>query len=129
MDDSEYLRKWNKFMLYMDLYKFYHSITVNVMIFGSALVGGLFAFYIQHQNINNAKYILLFLSVILFLAGALAVTTADVVASINKRIKEFSFELGINPCPTTMPLKYILLSVAVLSIVSAITIVSLFQFH
>lgn len=129
MEDSEYSKKWNKFMLYMDLYKFYHTTTVNVMILGSALVGGLFAFYIQHPNIDNAKYILIFLCFILFFGGVLAVTTADVVASINKRIKELSFELKINPCPTTVPLKYFLLSIAVISIVLAIAILSLFQFH
>lgn len=126
MNEFEYSKKWNKYLLYMDLYKFYHSITVNIMIFGSALVGGLFAFYIQHQEVNNAKYILLMIGVILLIASVLAITMADVVASINKEIKELSAEFDINPRPTTKPLKYILLSVAVISFVLAIEILVLF---
>lgn len=126
MDDSEYFKRWNKYLLYMDLYKFFHSMTINTMIFSSAVVGGLFAFYIQNQSLKNSNYILLIISIVLFIISALAVVSADIAGTLNKRIKELSVEFKITPYPSTIPLKYILISASILCFVLAIEVLVLF---
>lgn len=126
MEDSEYSKQWNKYLLYMDLYKLFHQMTINAMIFGSAIVGGLFAFYIQNQHVENAKYILWLLVTILFIASILSVVSAGTVSLLNKGIKELSMKLEINPYPTTTPLKYILFSTSVFCSILAIEVFALF---
>lgn len=55
MDDSEYFKRWNKYLLYMDLYKFFHSMTINTMIFSSAVVGGGICFLHSEPKLKKFK--------------------------------------------------------------------------
>lgn len=90
---------WERYMLYIDLYKFYFSITLKINAFFLGVSGAILTYYFSHLTVQDIQYSLAFpiligvSLVILFIFGLCTIGALE--HDIKNIVKKMALEVRV----------------------------------
>ncbi|WP_101757314.1 hypothetical protein [Oceanicoccus sp. KOV_DT_Chl] len=116
---------WERYALYMDLYKYYFSTSLKINAFYLAVTGSIVTYYFAHPNVSNIQFALYFpivLSVAISLLYGFGIAT---IGALEHDIKIVVTRMELETRVTISALYYLWWGSIVLLIIGALSMVFL----